>query len=108
MWLCWWCRGGSANWRRDLARPICDTRTPCHVGWARLAADVLASKGRQDPVSGLDYRGKKTLPIGSGEGHALPSVMILSGGKALGVVGEHLEVTYLTVLERKLVSQQRS
>ncbi len=34
VWLCWWCRGRSANWRRDLARPISDTRTACHVGWA--------------------------------------------------------------------------
>jgi len=40
MWLCWWCRGRSANWRRDLARLICNTRTAYHGGWARGAADV--------------------------------------------------------------------
>src|SRR5712692_596326 len=43
MWLFWWCRGRSANWRRDWARRICDTRTAYHGGWARGAADALAS-----------------------------------------------------------------
>ncbi len=39
MWLFWWCRGRSANWRRDLARRICATSTASHGGWARGAAD---------------------------------------------------------------------
>ena len=42
-WLCWWCCGRSANWRRDLARLICATSTAYHGGWARGAADVLVS-----------------------------------------------------------------